>query len=194
MDHPPEIAFHGLEPGADIEARLHNRIERLERLAGRLVSCRVVIDAPHKSQRTGGAYDVRVEARGPEAVFVVDRAPGDDGAHKDLHVALRDAFDALERQVKRWKETHRGRPVVLDEPLRGRVAMLMPEEGWGEVALADGRMVYFHRNAVAEDGFDALEEEAAVEVSLDPGEDSEAGPHASHVRPIPESAAPRPGR
>jgi cold shock CspA family protein len=51
------------------------------------------------------------------------------------------------------------------------------------VATNDGREIYFHRNAVVDEGFDALEKDAAVELTLVHGE-SPMGPQASTVRRI----------
>lgn len=186
MDHPAEITFHDMPHSEKAEEQVLHRIDRLETLAGRLVSCRVSVNAPHQRHRKGNHYEVRVEARSPSAVFMVDREPGDVNAHEDLNVAIRDAFDAIERQAKKWKETHTGRPTAHAEPLHGRVAELRPDEDSGQIALTDGRLVYFHRNAVGGEGYDSLREGAAVEIALDPGEDSELGPHASFVRPVSE--------
>lgn len=192
METQLEIAWHGLQSRPGLEAQIGQRVARLERLAGRLTSCRVAITAPHQRHRIGNRYDVRVEARAPSAVFMADREPGDAGAHESLHVAVRDAFDAIERQVKRWNEAHGGRPEVHAVPLRGRIDNFDPERDGGQILLTDGRLVYFHRNSVAEGRYEALSSGDAVEVSLDPGRDSAHGPHASHVQPVAEVSFPPP--
>jgi ribosome-associated translation inhibitor RaiA/cold shock CspA family protein len=181
-----EISWKGLDATPDIESRVAARVARLEKISGRLTSCRVAIDAPHQHHRTGNLYEVRIEARGPMAVFVVDRDPGDHFAHKDLHVAVRDAFDAIERQIKRWNQTHGGRPESHVEPLRGRIDSLDPGRDCGQIMMTDGRLVYFHKNAVANHRYAALKSGDMVELSLDPGLDSEHGPNASSVRPVGE--------
>lgn len=101
-----EIAYRHMDPSPKLEDEVAQRMARLERLFGRVTSCRVTIDAPQPNHRGGDPYHVRLEARIPTTTLVVDREPGDDAAHHDAAVALRDAFDALEGQIERWKERH----------------------------------------------------------------------------------------
>lgn len=53
----------------------------------------------------------------------------------------------------------------------------------GQISTTDGRLVYFHRNSVANDGYDDLNEGDTVELSVDV-RDADEGPHASFVRPV----------
>ncbi|MEO1292898.1 MAG: HPF/RaiA family ribosome-associated protein [Pseudomonadota bacterium] len=183
MQTQAEIAYHHMDPQPHVAARVDERIERLETHFGRLVSCRVTVDAPHQRHKTGNAYIVRLEARTPTGVFVVDHQPGDRNAHTDVLVALRDAFDALERQLSKWKETHSGRPATHTEPFQGRIAELRPERDFGQIAMTDGRLVYFHKNAVGEGGFADLKVGDPVRLAIE-WRDNEEGPHATYVAPI----------
>ncbi|HEU0223274.1 MAG TPA: HPF/RaiA family ribosome-associated protein [Paracoccaceae bacterium] len=183
MQSGVEIAYHHMEPNRRVERRVHERVARLEKFFGRLTACRVVIDAPHQHHRSGNHYEVRLEAHAPTGTFVIDRVPGDVNAHHDVLVAIRDAFDAMERKIRRWKEQHSGRPEHHVEPLQGRIAELHPERDFGQIAMTDGQLVYFHRNAVVEGAFESLAEGDTVEVVLAEG-DSARGPHASTVRPV----------
>lgn len=178
-----EIAFHNMDPSPAIEARVRQRVDKLERYYGRLTSFRAVIDAPHRHQRKGKHYEVRLEAHVPTAVFTIDREPGDDYAHADVHLAIRDAFDAMERKIKAWTETRGGRPEAHAEPLQGRISELRPDRDFGQIALTDGRLIYFHRNAVIDGRLEDLAPGDTVELAIDQ-DDSPHGPHASMVRPI----------
>ena len=40
----------------------------------------------------------------PGTELAVGNRPGDVNAHTDVHVAVRDAFDAMKRQIRRWKQ------------------------------------------------------------------------------------------
>ncbi|MCP4382203.1 MAG: HPF/RaiA family ribosome-associated protein [Hyphomicrobiales bacterium] len=178
-----EIAFHGMEPSIEIRQHVEQRAERLQRIVGQIVSCRVAVDAPHQHHRKGNHYAVRIEARVPGAEFSIDREPGDVNAHHDVLVAVRDAFDALERKLRRWKETHSGRPAAHVAPLQGKIAEIDAAVDHGQIATTDGRLVYFHRNSVVDGDFDTLREGDTVELVVDQGI-GEGGPHASVVRPI----------
>lgn len=180
-----EISFHGMDSSPAVEAKVHERLERLEHHFGRLISFRAVIDAPHRSQHQGKHFDIKLEARGPAATFLINREPGDDRRHEDVYVALHDAFDALERKIRAWSKTHAGRPEVHMAPLQGRIVELRPDKDFGQIALTDGRLVYFHRNSVIDADFDMLSVNSTVTLSLDEAVDEdEKGPHATSVRPI----------
>ena len=104
-----EIAFHGIDASPSVEQRVRERVDRLEQFFGRIIRCRVVVDAPHRQHRKGNRFNIRIEIRVPGSEFTIDREPGDVNAHHDVYIALRDAFDTAERKLRRWKETHSGR-------------------------------------------------------------------------------------
>lgn len=183
MQVPPEIIWHNMDPARHVEARVNQRVARLEKFFGRINRCQVVVEAPHQRHRQGNLYEVRLDVTVPGGELSVNRKPGDDNAHADVLVAVRDAFDAMERQLRRWKDQHKGRPEEQAGPLQGRIAEIEHERGFGQIAAADGRLVYFHRNAVVGGDFDAMNTGDTVELVVDRGEDAE-GPHASTVRAI----------
>jgi hypothetical protein len=45
---PLKISFHNMDSSEGIEARVRERVARLERVSHEIVSCRVSIEAPHK--------------------------------------------------------------------------------------------------------------------------------------------------
>ena len=53
----------------------------------------------------------------------------------------------------------------------------------GHIATTDGRLIYFHRNAVIDQSFDDMKVGDVVELVVD-REGADAGPHASTVRPV----------
>lgn len=183
MKTPLELAFKHMTPAPHVEARVRERAERLERFFGRVDSCVVSVEAPHQHHRKGNRYAVRIHLRVPGGDLSIDRRPGDDDAHEDVLVAVRDAFDAAERKLSKWKERHSGRPAESVAPLQGRIAERRADDRWGWIETADGRRVYFHANSVVGAGFDALAAGDPVELVIDE-EDAEEGPHASTVRPI----------
>ena len=95
----------------------HERAPRSVLCPGRIVSCRVLIEAPHRHHQQGRLYRVRIEIGVPGEHIVVGRSPDEDSAHADPHVAVRDAFRAAKRQL----EDHVGRlrPDAADTASRG---------------------------------------------------------------------------
>ena len=124
MAIPLELSFRNLERSDFIEDNVKQRCKRLDTLSGEITYCHVVVGAPHKHQNKGNHYEVHVEIRVPGAELAVTRNTGTSDAHEDLYVALRDAFDALERRLTRWKEKRR-----LDVKEHSRPAQpILPEE------------------------------------------------------------------
>ena len=186
MQTPVEIIWHNLDPSPSVEEKVQERVRRLEKFFDRIIGCHVVVEAPHQRHRTGNAYEVRLEVTVPRSVLTIDRKPGDDRAHSDVYVAVRDAFDAMERKLRRWKQQHSGRPEVDHTPmLQGRIAEIDQSGNAGQIATADGRLVYFHRNAVVNGAFDRLEIGHPVELVIAPQDDA-VNVHASTVRAIGE--------
>jgi ribosomal subunit interface protein len=183
MDIPLQITFHGMAPSPAVEARVRERAERLERFAEHINSCRVVVEAPHHRRTKGKHYEVRIDINVPGKELVVSRKPGDVNAHEDVYVAIRDAFDAARRQLEDHVRAVKGQVKTHDVPAHGKVLRLFPAEGYGFVLMPDGQEIYFHRNAVVEQGFDALEVGAEVRVAVVEGESAD-GPQATTVRAV----------
>jgi ribosomal subunit interface protein len=183
MQLPAEITWHNMDPIPHADERINHRIEQLEQFFGRITRCSVVVEAPHQRHRQGNQYEVRIEVTAPGGELSVGRRPGDDQAHTDVLVAIRDAFDAMERQLRRWKDGHSGRPESHATPLQGRIVKIDPDAESGQITATDGRLVYFHRNSVVGGSFDKLSAGDTVELVVDRGQDA-VGAHASTVRPI----------
>lgn len=93
-----KVDFHGMEPSPFIERRIEERIAKLRQFHDRMTGCRVV-EAPHHRRRHGNLYQVHIGMLVPGAMLSVNRHPGQDPAHADVYIAIRDAFDAAERRL-----------------------------------------------------------------------------------------------
>ena len=100
MQVPIEIDFDGMQPSEFIARRIQERAAKLEHRFDRIVSCRVTVQAPHQRRSRGNLYNVRIVMHVPGAALVINRDPGQDQAHEDVYVAIRDAFDAAERRLE----------------------------------------------------------------------------------------------
>lgn len=181
MDVPLEIAFHNVEKSEGLERLIRERVQRMHRRFSHINSCRVAFEAPHRSpsDRPRG-YHVRIETRVPGKELVVSRDPGRRD-HFDPQMAVRDAFDAMERRLEQFSQEVRGDVKSHEPPLQGRIARLFDDHGF--ISATDGREIYFHRNAVVDGRFGDLAEDAPVELSVATDE-SPIGPQATTVRPI----------
>ena len=100
MQTPLQITFHQLPHSSALEADVRTWVDDLATVFDRIVSCRVLIEAPHHHQQHGWLYRVRIEIGVPGEHIVVGRSPDEDGAHADPYVAVRDAFRAARRQLE----------------------------------------------------------------------------------------------
>lgn len=102
MDQPLEIAFHNLDPSPAIEAMIREHVDRLDKIAGRLVGCRVSVEGLHKQHQTGNLYECHISLSVPGSDLSVSHGPHrakEKRAHPDVPSSIREAFAAAERQL-----------------------------------------------------------------------------------------------
>jgi ribosomal subunit interface protein len=183
MEKPLQITFHGLAPSDAIEARIRAKAQSLEKFSSPLMSCHVTVQAPPGHQHKGGSYAVHVDVRVPSGELVISREHGHDHAHEDVYVAVRDAFDAVARQLEDYRRRQRGQVKQHEAPVHGTISKLFRDDGYGFAQLPDGTDVYFHENSVVDAIFANLQVGAEVRLVLAEGEGNK-GPQASTVTPI----------
>lgn len=180
MQLPVQITFRNMDPSPAVEAHIRERVDALDRFFGRIMACRVVVEASGRHQHKGRLYHVRVDLTVPGREIVVNRDPPEHHAHEDILVAVRDAFDATRRQIEDHARHARGDIKAHEAQSHGHIARLFKAEGYGFIQSSDGDEIYMHRNAVTGDGFDALSEGDEVRYVVHEGE-GEKGPQASTV-------------
>jgi ribosome-associated translation inhibitor RaiA len=127
MALPLEITFHNMRSSRTLASVIEKRVAKLEKLYGRLVSCRVSIEARGKHHRTGNVYEIHVEMNAPGGLIVVSREPHhvkERHATTDIRVSLHDAFEAAEARLRSFAKKQRGKPrqrdrIRLSEATRG---------------------------------------------------------------------------
>jgi ribosomal subunit interface protein len=103
MRIPLQITIRGIEHSEALETHIRDKVNKLEEFFARIMSCRVVVEVPHKHHHQGKQFNVRVDLGVPGSEIVVNR----DHA-EDVYVALRDAFDAAKRQLEEYARKIRG--------------------------------------------------------------------------------------
>lgn len=159
MDVPLEIDFHNLDPSESLAARIRERVEKLDRMYGRVVACRVGVEAPHRQHRKGNVYTIHLELNVPGDTLVVNHAPHhirERYRRPNLHAIVNDAFDVAERRLQDFKTRQRGETKPHPAPLIGRITAMNPDLDHGFLMSAEGRELYFHRNSVTNHDFERL--------------------------------------
>lgn len=176
-----EIAFHNLERSPTLETQLKDRFARLEKLCDRLTWCRITVEATRKQHPNGNLYEIHIDMGVPGAELAVTRRPV-RGKPKypasDVHIAIRDAFAAAERQLKKYNRQRTGEIKRHAPAFLGRVAEVRPEEDWGYLVDNAGKLIYFNRTACLDGAFKTLKRGDTVDYVQT---DGEYGPTAVKV-------------
>jgi cold shock CspA family protein len=183
-----------MHASAAVAARLQEEADKLERYFDRITSCRVIVEARHRHHRRGDPFHIRIELGVPGKELVVTHEPtlkqevqGEwhkhlevEGPHKDVYVAIRDAFRAMRRQLKDYVHSSLRHDVKTHHTApHAKVSKLFPKEGYGFIETPDGREIYFHKNSVLNSGLDHLEIGDDVIFSEEPGD---KGPRVTSIR------------
>lgn len=134
-----------------LESHIRQKAEKLEKFYPHIISCRIVIELPHKHKHQGRMFDVHLDITVPGAELIVNRT-----AHEDVYVAVRDAFDAVKRQLEDYARCQRGDTKMHAPVLHGKVVRLFSDEGYGFIETPDGHELYFHRANLSGHDFDQL--------------------------------------
>lgn len=95
-----QVLFRNIEHSDAVQEAVLKRVEKLERFSDRIHSMRVILESPHNNHYKGKVYHVGVEAQIPNHDIVVSHDQHDRHEHEDIYVAIRDAFNAVERRLK----------------------------------------------------------------------------------------------
>jgi len=164
MQVPLEIAFHNTESSQWAENEIRARVAELEKIYGRLNSCRVRVD--QRAANSAGTIPpvVRIELGIPGyKELVVSHEPEHlqrRYQRPDLHKAIREAFRIAQRRLRDLKEQRERRTREphhdSENQSLGRVAELVPKNDHGFLVTREGGLLYFHRNALLSRDFDKL--------------------------------------
>jgi ribosome-associated translation inhibitor RaiA len=111
---PVQTTFRNMDASAAVAARVQEEAKKLDKYFDRITSCRVIVEAPHRHHRRGEPFHIRIELGVPGKELVVTHEPTLEheeqaewhkhlevaGPHKDVYVAIRDAFKAMRRQLQ----------------------------------------------------------------------------------------------
>lgn len=108
MQVPVRVVFQNMEPSEALHNRILEKLDKLEHLHSRLVSCSVVVECAHRHQQQGRHYEVRIDLTLPGAELAASHHSAKTPArHEDPYAAMNDAFSALEKQLLHYKDAQR---------------------------------------------------------------------------------------
>jgi ribosome-associated translation inhibitor RaiA len=113
-----------------IVARVQEEAQKLDEFYRRITSCRVIVEVPHRHHVLGEQVHIRIELGVPGGEIVVRHEPSLHSAvqrndeeewqkhleanpqHKEVEVAIRDAFKAARRRLQDYARRQRGQVKV----------------------------------------------------------------------------------
>jgi ribosomal subunit interface protein len=170
---PVQITIRDIASSPAIETLIRKRAEKLNQFYDRVNSCRVVVELLQKHKHQGKLYNVRIDLTVPGKELVVTRK-----FDQDIYVAIRDAFDAIVRQLEDHSRKRHGRVKTHNNVVHGHVARIIPNEKYGFIDGMDGNEYYFSVTNVSYPNFDQLTIGDAVEFVAETMGD---GRQAQHV-------------
>lgn len=103
-----QVTWRGMAESDALATLIRTRFVKLYRFHRRILGCRVLIEQPHHHQHAGEHVRVRIDLSVPGQELVVDREPAEGAAHEDAYVAVREAFNAMRRQLEDYVRVRRG--------------------------------------------------------------------------------------
>lgn len=120
-----KVVFRGIDHSQAVADAVQKRLDKLERFSDEIQSLRVILESPHNHHHKGKVFHVGVEAIIPNHDIQVNHDQHDKHEHEDIYIAIRDAFNALERQIKSVYEKKRHQDRAVSKPLE---TLEVPEE------------------------------------------------------------------
>jgi hypothetical protein len=100
MQSPVTITFRHIGHSGALEERARKLGSRLGRFNGRIMQCHMTLEGADNDCRSGSPYCVKIDLIVPGAQIHADSLHADGAGHKDIYLALRDAFINAKRQLQ----------------------------------------------------------------------------------------------
>jgi ribosomal subunit interface protein len=100
---PIQITIRDVQGSAALEEVIRKKAEKLTQYYQHIKNFHVVVELPQKRKRQGKLYSVHIDLGVPGKELVVDKKQDED-----VYIAVRNAFNALKRQVDEYAHKRRG--------------------------------------------------------------------------------------
>lgn len=126
MRLPVQITWRDMAPSTAVGTKIREEAAKLEEFYDHITSCRVTIEIPRRYQNGEYQFHIRIDLTIPGAEIVVNHEPtlhsslrrteseahakGQElsAPHKDVYVAIRDAFKVARRKLQEYSHRRNG--------------------------------------------------------------------------------------
>jgi ribosomal subunit interface protein len=98
-----QITIRAVPHSDSLQDHVRKKAEALDEMYRRISGCRVIIDQSQKNKHQGKLFKVCIDVRVPGKELVVNHKE-----NEDVYIAIRDAFNAIHRQLETYVQKHRG--------------------------------------------------------------------------------------
>ncbi len=149
---PVQITVRDMPSSPALEDHLRKKANKLNQYYDRINSCKIVIHIPQKHKHQGKLFSVSIDLSVPGKELVVNRK-----LDEDVYIAIRDAFQAVQRQLETYICKRRGDVKTHELLMQGFVKKLFDDQGYGFIQGPEGSEYYFSPTNVANPSFAQLE-------------------------------------
>jgi ribosome-associated translation inhibitor RaiA len=100
MQSPMTLTFRHTDHSSALEARARELGQRLQRYGERIMHCHMTLEGSRGGHSSGAPFVVQIDLTVPGARIHADSLQMDGAGHKDIYLALRDAFNNAKRQLQ----------------------------------------------------------------------------------------------
>ena len=169
---PVQITIRGIPVSDALKLKIQERAEKLNQYCKRISSCRVVIELSQKHKQQGKIFNARIDVTVPGKELVVTHKK-----NQDPYLVVRDAFNALERQLEEHSNKRHGWVKKHNNIMYGRVARIIAKEGYGFIEGIDGYEYYFSLTNMSHPEFEKLAVGDTVEYTAEQQSDGRLAHH-----------------
>jgi ribosome-associated translation inhibitor RaiA len=126
MRLPTQITWRDMAPSTAVGTKIREEAAKLEEFYGRITNCRVTVEIPRRYHKGKYQFHLRIDLTVPGAEIVVNHEPTSHSSlrrtesegrakeqelsapHKDVYVAIRDAFKIARRKLREYSQRHNG--------------------------------------------------------------------------------------
>jgi len=101
MKSSAEVVYRDLDASPTLNEIISKKMEKLHRFSDSILHSRVVLGSPHKHKHKGKLFKASIE------LALVGQPLTVSNVDESVHVAVRDAFETMERKLKETSERHK---------------------------------------------------------------------------------------
>ena len=98
-----QVTLRNVPHSDALDGHIRDQVDRLETCYPEITDCQLVVEMRRKHRHEGNLFNVRLEIKVPGDFILLAR-----DLREDVHVTLRNVFDAARRKLEEYRRRQRG--------------------------------------------------------------------------------------